>query len=202
LAGFGGGNNPPYVEMPYAKWITNVHWSDEGGVCGGSATATGAGPFPFGGVAGYEGTGDLSGGTFPKFLHGGGCRENQPWSIVAQVTLAMQLGPFHEDNENFTKDANYSATFFLYKLVESDGLPVLGPVLASTSVSGSLHNDSTSQPGAPGSTVFGEVTGAMSASGNGTTAFAFDFTYTTSPAGKFNVGGGPSIGAIVIVNSP
>jgi hypothetical protein len=37
---FGGGPNPPYVEMPYAKWIINVHWSDEP-KCEGESTITG-----------------------------------------------------------------------------------------------------------------------------------------------------------------
>lgn len=202
------------IDQPFHEalgLIVEVHWPRRHVVCGGAATATGVGLWPFNGTVGYSGTGDLTASS-PLNLFAGACRPGQPWTIEVECVLGMILGPLHllptsstdPDLVHYTKDATYSADFELW-LVEGG---VLSTMLGSTSLAGSLHNESISRPGAPGDVVFDEATGSISAAGTGPAVFAVVSTFSASPdptdptANGTNVGGGATFGAASVTDSP
>lgn len=210
MAGFGS-LAKPYVENPFAGWITKVHWRRGEIVCGGTATAAGVGPWPFNGTSEYSGTGDLN-FLNPLQVSVSGCREGQPWSLSVECVLSMVLGPLQADGVNHnlpnlahcTKDATYSAEFGVWTV--EDG--ALGVLLSSASLSGSLHQEaiySVFNPGA--AAVTDEVSTTIALSGTGYTVFAFvaewsaDPDPTTDPKGA-NVGVGGTFGALSVSDDP
>lgn len=202
--GLGNVNNP-YGENPLAGRIINVHWKNRGLICGGAATATSVDAWPLMNTHGYVGSGDLEAFN-PSPLFAGGCRAGQAWEISVAVQLDMVLGPLGPDSfdpslpnlDLFTTDASYFAEFSIWKVV-GGGLVAM---LASTSLSGTLHNESMFGEHIPGSTVTDSLTGTLFAAGTGSVGFAFVANFNSSPSSTddngHNVGGGAGFGAVSI----
>lgn len=211
MAGFGS-LAKPYVENPFAGRITKVHWRRRGDItCGGTATATGVGPWPFNGTVGYSGTGDLAVEGGPSQVFVGGCREGQDWTLSVECVLSMTLGPLQPDSHNptlpdlsnTTQNATYSAEFQLWT-VEGRSL---GALLSSASLGGALHNEELTAPFGAGTVETDEARTSISVSGTGYTVFAFLWEFTADPdpiteQRASNVGGGAGFGALAVADFP